>query len=218
MKKVQKMIFLALLLLLSGCTPGNAPAPQDNMSIETIVAATYAVISAQTQAAQALFTATPLDTATPTNPPLPPTITPTFTPTFVVILHTATPLATFTPLATSTPAVTATPADFDCALVSQKPENGTSMGSRNDFDWFWTVTNTGNKDWVASDIDYVYVSGEEMHKTAAYNLPADVDTGDDIKLGVDMVAPKNTGSYSTTWALKRGSNTFCTVTLKIIVK
>ena len=92
------------------------------------------------------------------------------------------------------------------------------MGSRNDFDWFWTVTNTGTKDWLASDVDYLYISGEEMHKYDSYNLPADTLSGENVKLGVDMVAPKKAGTYTTTWALQRGSKTFCQVTLKIIVQ
>ena len=218
MKKAYRVFFLAsLIFLVSGCLPFNAPAAQpDAVNIETIVAATHAASVAQTKAVLPTATATVPNTATPTKTHVPPTITPTFTATFII--STATPSPTSTPTYTFTPAATATPAIFDCELVSQTPANGTTMGSKNDFDWVWKVTNTGIKDWSASEVDYVYVSGEKMHKTEGYDLPADTESGDNIKLGVDMIAPKNPGTYTTTWGLKKGKQIFCTVTLKIIVK
>lgn len=218
MKKPYWLFSLVLLLSITSCLPFNSAPQPDAPNIETIVAATYAASVIETDAAKPPATATPVDTATPSRTPVPPTITPTFTPTFIYILPTATATLTSTPTLTFTPAITATPANYECALVSQTPANGTAMGSRNDFDWFWTVTNTGIKDWDAADIDYLYISGEKIHKTAVYDLPANVHSGNDIKLGVDMIAPKQPGSYSTTWALKRGSQTFCSVTLRIIVQ
>ena len=219
MKKSIWIVLLMLLLSIISCLPLNASAPQPAApNIETIVAATQAASVIETEAAKPPATATPVNTATPSRTPVPPTITPTFTPTFIYILSTATPVPTNTPVNTSTPAVTATPTNFECKLVSQTPANGTSMGSRNDFDWLWTVTNTGKNDWLAADVDYLYIEGTEFHKKAVYDLPSDVPTGKDVKLGVDMVALKNPGSYTTTWALRKGSKTFCTVTLKITVK
>lgn len=218
MKKPYWLFSLVLLLSITSCQPFNSAQQPDTPNIETIVAATHAASVIKTNAAKPPATATPVNTATPSKTLLPPTITPTFTPTFIYILSTATATLTSTPTLTFTPAITATPANYECALVSQTPANGTVMGSRNDFDWFWTVTNTGIKDWDAADIDYLYISGEKIHKTAAYDLSANVHSGNDIKLGVDMIAPKKPGSYSTTWALKKGSQTFCTVTLRIIVQ
>jgi hypothetical protein len=37
-------------------------------------------------------------------------------------------------------------------------------------------------------------------------------------LGVDMQAPKNSGTYTTTWNMRAGSKIFCTMTLTIVVK
>lgn len=218
MKTQHWIVFPVLLLFLTSCFPSKAPATQpDNLNIETIVEATYSAIIAQTEAAKPPASPTFTVTVTATETPIPPTSTVTFTPTIVYVLPSATPSPTI-PAATFTPAITATPATFECKLVSQSPVNGTSMGSRNDFDWVWTVTNTGQKAWASSDVDYLYIRGSEFHKTAGYDLPKSVAVGESIKLGADMIAPKQPGSYSTTWALRKGSQTFCEVTLTIIVK
>jgi hypothetical protein len=49
-------------------------------------------------------------------------------------------------------------------------------------------------------------------------LPENVRTGNSIDLGVDMQAPKDTGTYNTTWVVRRGDDAFCTLTLTIVVK
>jgi hypothetical protein len=38
-----------------------------------------------------------------------------------------------------------------------------------------------------------------------------------IGLSVDMAAPKNSGAYTTVWALRRGQDAFCQLSLRIIV-
>lgn len=217
---MKKLLFVTIFVFLAGCLPFNAPEPQPEIPglVETIVAATFADIVSQTAAVLPPKTATPTKTGTPTNTLPPPTITPTYTPTFIFILSTWTPSKTSTPTLTATPDVTATPTDFACQFVSQTPSNGTTMNPRNGFDWLWTVTNTGVNDWLTADVQSVYVSGDELHKKASYALPNDVLVGESVGLGVDMEAPKTPGSYSTTWALKKGGQTFCTRTLNIIVK
>ena len=222
MKNPRWIFFFASFIFLSSCLPFNTPPSENAPSIGTIVAATYAASVIETQTARPPATATSVNTATPTETPVPPTITPTFTATFILSTSTpsptSTPTQTYTPAVTATRAVTATPAKYECELISQTPSNGTILASRSDFDWFWKVTNTGTKIWKVADIEYGYISGDKMHKTANYPLPEDIYPGDSIRLGADMVAPKQPGSYSTTWALKRGDQLFCGVTLKIIVE
>jgi hypothetical protein len=213
MKKRLFMVFLALAVFLTSCIPGPVAQSADAPNIETIVAATYAAISAQTKVAEALFTATPENTPTATNTPLPPTVTLTFTPTFVI--STATPIPTNTAVVTNTPDL---PPDFKCEFLKSTPENGSTMGPKNGFDWVPKVGNRGTEDWKASDIEFVYVSGDKFSLAKKYNLWKDVPVGKNIELGVDMIAPKEKGTYSTTWALKRGDRYFCQITLKIIVK
>ena len=213
MKKTTWFLVLVISFLVSSCgSIGGAPQA-DAPNIETIVAATYAAISAETQAAEALFTATPENTPIATNTPLPPTITPTFTPTFVI--STATLIPTNTSIVTSTPDL---PPDFKCEYLKSTPENGSTMGPKNGFDWTPKVGNRGTEDWQASEIEFVYVSGDKFHQAKKYNLWKDVPVGKNIELGVDMISPKESGTYTTTWALKRNNRYFCQITFKIIVK
>jgi hypothetical protein len=215
MKRNLWLVFLVFAVLLVGCLPNN-PAAQsaDAPNIETIVAATYAAISAQTKAAEALFTSTPENTPTSTNSPLPPTVTPTYTPTFVI--YTATPIFTNTPIYTNTPD---RPADYECALLSTSPSNGTVVGPKHGFDWIIKVNNSGNEKWYAADVLWIYISGDKFFPAREYNLWKDVPAGKNIELGLDIEAPKQPGTYSMTWGLKRDTgDIFCRQTLKIIVK
>jgi hypothetical protein len=221
--------FLSLLLLASllfaGCTPFSpAPLPtQPPGIIDTIIAATYSAIQAQTPLPTA--TETPTPTLTPTRTPPPPTITPTPTPTFIFILATATPFPTLTPLPTfssggggsSGGGSSSGSSKYSCHFVSQIPENGTRMGSRNDFDWEITLINTGERKWPVED-KYMYVRGDKFHRYSEYNFPEEVVSGQEITLIVDMEAPKEPGSYLTTWALNVNGETFCYFSLQIIVE
>jgi hypothetical protein len=49
-------------------------------------------------------------------------------------------------------------------------------------------------------------------------MTSNVNVGESIDLGVDMQAPKDSGTYTTTWTMRAGSKTFCTMTLTIVVK
>ena len=106
---------------------------------------------------------------------------------------------------------------YSCHFVSQIPENGTRMGSRNDFDWEITLINTGERKWPVED-KYMYVRGDKFHRYSEYNFPEEVVSGQEITLIVDMEAPKEPGSYLTTWALNVNGETFCYFSLQIIVE
>lgn len=207
MKKTVGVLFFIVAVLLGSCAPAPQVAP---IGIETIVAATYAAISAQTAAAQPVNSPTPENTATPTKTVIP-TVTLTYTPTFV--------LPSITPSPTNTPLPSATPGRFDCAFVSQSPRNGTVFSPREEFKLLWSVKNTGVKKWVQSDVKYFFVSGDKFHKREIYGLPENTDYGEEATLRIDMVAPKAPGSYKTTWAMRRGLNhVFCETTFKFTVK
>ena len=98
------------------------------------------------------------------------------------------------------------------------PANGTSFKPRDDFDAVWKVKNIGQKNWDKNGVDYFYSSGTVLHKRAAYDLSANVPVGSTTDIIVDMTAPKDAGSYSTTWSLRAGSKTFCNLNLRITVK
>jgi hypothetical protein len=107
---------------------------------------------------------------------------------------------------------------YACQVLSVSPANGTTMNKETDFDATWKVKNIGTKTWDKNSVDFVYVSGTEMHKRPGYDLSSSVKSGQEISLGADMVAPKKAGAYTTTWALQVGNNEFCKMTLTINVK
>ena len=98
------------------------------------------------------------------------------------------------------------------------PANGTSFKARDDFDAVWKVKNIGQKNWDKNGVDYFYASGAKLHKVAAYDMSANVPVGSTTDIIVDMTAPKDAGSYSTTWTLRAGSKSFCNLSLRITVK
>jgi hypothetical protein len=108
--------------------------------------------------------------------------------------------------------------NFACQVSKVSPANGTSFDPRDDFDAFWTVKNIGQKNWDRNNIDYAYSSGAKIHKVSGYDMSTDVKVGETINLGVDMRAPKDAGTYTTTWTMRNGNNNFCTLTLTIVVR
>ena len=134
------------------------------------------------------------ETLLPSSTPLPsptgftlPTFTPSSTPTMT---PTETPVATVTP----------TPGVDQARFVSQNPKDGTALSPGADFDMIWTIENTGTNKW-SDDYYYKYSSGWDGHKRDKYNLSESVSEGEEIDLVVDMVAPKNSGTYTLEWKL-----------------
>lgn len=213
MKKT-KFLYLALILLfsLSACMPAATPEPP---SIETIVAATYAVAKAQTAAVLPTVTNAPptateaRDTATPY-----PTETPFVVPSFTL---------TFTP--SPTPAYTATNITsgsgdilYACNIVSLSPADGTTFKTNEEFHWVWKVENIGTAKWWPDTAYIKYNSGDAFYikKEAAIGDPT--DPGEIGNFRVKMQAPKEPGTYTTIWSMRKGIHTFCYASLKIVVE
>lgn len=179
----------------------------DPLSIDTVIAETAGAAATQT-ALRMPPSLTPSLTPLPTNTP---TTTPTSTPTFVFFL--------FTPTVPSpTPEPSLAGGQFACQIDSQKPANNTVYKPGADFDALWQVTNTGTETWDENSADFRYISGDKIHKTAMYDFGKTVKPGGNVTLGVDMKAPGNPGTYSTTWKIRIGSNQFCTMNLTILVR
>jgi hypothetical protein len=204
------IVTLGTILFILACelpvlaTPVISNSPPG--SIETIVFETAA-------AAQTLtFVALPAtDTVTATIPPTKtPSITPSPTETVIIKLPTWTPSVT----------LTATPRSVgeSCGLVAQNPENNQIFKSDANFDMEWTLRNTGTVIWSKGDFDFEYVSGDKIYKVKRYDLPTDVEPGNDVVLTVRMKAPDKSGTYTTTWGLLSGKSTVCKVSLTIIVQ
>ena len=116
------------------------------------------------------------------------------------------------------PTVSATVTSSICE-VSVSPSLGSVLEPGADFDAVWTVKNISGKTWELGTTDYKYIKGTEMQKYAkAYDLTQVVNSGGKVTLRVDMAAPSDPGTYSTTWALVQGSTVLCSLPVKIVVK
>lgn len=213
-RKTKLLLWMTALALIMACVPQLAAPPVptvDSGAVNTFIAQTVAV--AGTQTAAAIPSLTPSPTITPTvatETPLP-----TATATVIFILSSPTPLVipTFTNVSSGS-----SNENLSCQVVRVSPANGSTFGPRDDFDAVWTVRNNGQRDWDRRNIDYIYSSGDKIHKVSGYDLSENVRTGNSIDLGVDMQAPKNEGTYNTTWTMRSGDKTFCTLTLTIVVR
>lgn len=208
------MWFLALALVMA-CAPVLSAAPAvptlDPETINRIIAETAGAASTQTSAANP--TSTPTETFTPT-PRGTNTPGPTITETFIFVFNS--PTAFVIPPATRTFSPTSRK-NYDCKVLNY-PTDGTIYSPRLEFKVRWRLQNSGLQDWDRESVDFVYDFGDRFHKTAAYDLEKTVELGDVAEIFVDMLAPKDPGTYTTHWALRFGTEKFCKVSLTIGVK
>jgi len=210
--KIKYLIWCVALAVIMACVPGiqAPPAPTlDSNAIGTMIVQTGKAALSQTAAA--MPTHTPTITFTPT-PRFTDTPEPTATSTVIFRFFSPTPIGQ----ASSTSATS--DQAYACQVVSTSPANGTGFSPRTDFDAKWKIKNIGKKDWDAGSVDYVYLSGDRFHKVEGYDLSKTVKVGETIELIVDMIAPKDNGSYSTNWTIRVGSQKFCTLSLTIVVR
>jgi hypothetical protein len=218
---LKTLVFLfAVLSVILACALPVLPSPvssnptSDPGLIQTIVVATAG--AAQTQTALVGPPPTITETAT-----LPPTLTPTetLTPTATIIF--VIPTTTFTSTATRPPTETSEPGSAtgeDCELVAQSPANGTVYGSRGRFNAEWTIRNTSDDTWQSDSTDFFFSGGRDMHESDIFDLPRNVRPGGDITFRVEMRAPGNAGTYTSTWTLGTRNNALCTVSVRIRVE
>jgi hypothetical protein len=191
---------LPALSLPAVSEPDQAPAPG---SLETIVVATAG--AAQTQTARVLPTATMTSTST-----LVPTSTPTETPT-------ATETIIFD-IPTSTKPFVTQSAGSGCQVIAQSPVNNTVFDAREAFTAEWTLRNTGSETWLSTNNDFYHSGGTDMHRTDAYDMPNNVGASGEVTFRVEMFAPRDPGTYTSTWSLGSKKQTLCKVSVTIVVK
>lgn len=216
-RKTKLMVWIAALALIMACVPGLA-TPQapaiDPAMVNTFIAQTVNAAATQTVAAMPSFTPSP--TITPTVNTETPIPTATSTVIFILSTPTSPVIPTFTSSGGGGGGTSSQ--NYSCQITRVIPPNGSRFNPRDDFDAIWTVRNNGQKDWDRNSVDYVYSSGDKIHKVSGYDLSANVKKGNSIDLGVDMQAPKNSGTYNTTWTMRAGNKTFCSMTLTIVVR
>lgn len=183
----------AVAALAVGCdVPRLLPVGPTAIPLDTVVAQTAAAAFTQTQTL-----ITPTETATLTPSP--------------------TATVTSTPTITLTPFLSASAGELNCRVLSQSVRNGSHFGRRQDFEMGWKVRNNGAVDWDPGSVDFAYFSGTRMFQAEFLPLPEGVHTGALANLTAGLVSPKKDGTYTTVWALRRGQNRFCRVSVKIIV-
>jgi hypothetical protein len=112
---------------------------------------------------------------------------------------------------------TAHTVDYKCAVVKVTPASGTHFAPNTDFITTWRVKNTGNIRWEHNSVDYIYSSGASLHLQPIYDLVNNVAQGKLADLSVDMHSPATNGTYTTTWTLRVGKETFCSMKMTIKV-
>lgn len=228
--KINKLIIISILgiAILAACTSPAVPTPEviiatDNPAEQTAVFERLKEEAIQTVQAEQTMEALANPTATPTTEVI--VVEPTATTAVATAIPTvAQPTTAPTTANTAAPVITNTPtvvvnADYNCKIESTSPQLGQKYAPAGDFDGHWVVSNTGNKSWDAGSVDFIYISGEKMHTGAdSQDISKTVAKGEKIDLILDMLAPRNAGTYQTTWALKAGNVTYCYVSLSIVVE
>ncbi len=156
------------------------------------------------------FTMTQAVTLRPSSTPLP-----TFT-SFVLPTATITPSPTNT--VTLTPEASPTSELYQCAVLYSYP-NGATFPPGGDFDGKWTLRNTGKEQW-SDQFDWVFVAGDRFQVRSDFvDLTQYINPGNETGFIVDMVAPKQPGTYSAKWALRTNNNVyFCETQITLTVK
>lgn len=203
----------ALLLIMAAmlaCIPTLAPAvvpTYDPNSINTLIVQTANAALTQT----ALFTtpsSTPTATATFTHTP---TETPTTVPTILILVSTPTVFV-------STPQVSGTNDQFGCMILSQSPADGFGFSAGIEFTVTWQLLNSGKAPWSSANADLSYLSGQKMYVQKAYDLNNDVPPNSQYTASVQMKAPEEGGSYTTTWVLRTKDDDYCRMSVSIQVQ
>ena len=127
------------------------------------------------------------------------------------------------PVPTPIPTVSAKPAvppntDYMTFAADVTITDGHQVKPGERFRKIWRVKNTGTTTWTPY-YSFVYVSGDRM-EGKNINIPATVYPGQTVELSVDLVAPKNDGTYRGYWQMRTpyGYNFGETIWVKVRVR
>jgi hypothetical protein len=215
-RKTKYAIWFAALAFVMACAPvlTSAPPPLatiDPNAVNRIIAQTANAASTQTAGAGPTSTVTSTPTRIPTYTK---SVTPTVTNTVIFEFFTSTPVVLPPALATFKPA---SDKDYACEVLNS-PVDGTYYDPRLEFNVRWRLKNVGQKEWDGGSVDFVYDTGDKIHKVKGYDLGDGVKIGEIAELFVEMRAPKDPGTYPTYWSLRYGTYKFCKVAFTIKVR
>jgi hypothetical protein len=181
-------ILSIFILLLSSCDlilPAQESTPDINPN------ATAVALTVPAELTRLAGEASP----TPELPTAPPTLA----------APSITPPPTVTPAPTETPAPTPTPTPFPCDQAKFAADvtipDGTLLRPNVAFTKVWRLQNIGSCPWT-TDYALVFVGGDTLGAKAWLPLPASVQPGEMIDLPVEMVTPKDPGTYRGYWLLR----------------
>lgn len=225
-RKAAVFVLLTASLLLSACNIGKQPEPTPDVGLifteaAQTVSAQFAVQQTQTALAAPSPTQPPTSTGFPTIAVNGSPIAPLGTP----LSPLGTPLSTFSPLGSplgsQTPlGVLSTPSGplcNDAAYVADitYPDGEVVKGSKA-IEKIWRVQNTGTCTWD-DGYELVHVLGDALSgKTWELERKSDfLAPGDTKDIGVVMITPSTSGTYSGCWRM-RGDNGYYFGTLLCI--
>lgn len=197
---------IILLTALAGCNltvPSPTPTPTETVDIQPTLNAvkTQAVGTAMAILTKNAPTATETRVPTSTNTPQPTAM--------------ATATRTLAPLWTWTPTLPA----GGCSIISASPEYNSVFDPNASFDGRWEIKNKSDGSWLQNEVDIRYVSGTKFQtKEDAVDLSGDVGEEETTTVIVDMQTPANAGTYVTNWAVYRGGEVLCGLSLTIRVQ
>ncbi|HJS18917.1 MAG TPA: hypothetical protein VJ785_09210, partial [Anaerolineales bacterium] len=139
-RKAKFLYLLLTVVFVLACGPTFAtPFPtSDPNEINTFIVQTANVASTQTAAARPTLTFTP--SMTPTQPTVTPSPTATSTVVFILSTPTLAVVPTFTFISSGGGSGSSS-SNYACQILSVSPANGSSLGTRTDFDAVWSVKN-----------------------------------------------------------------------------
>lgn len=177
-------ILIVVLLLLSGCSTGNAPqATKANPTGDSLSAV---------QASPTTGVVAPTYTSVPSSTPtVPPTTAPTLKPT-----QAEPPQSTETSIPV-TPACTNQATLVKHLSFSDK----STINSNSYFNKAWRIQNTGTCTWTTA-YAFVFASGEQLNAPAETPLPHDVLPGETIDIQIRMKTPDAVNAYTGSWMLR----------------
>ncbi|MHC1782277.1 MAG: NBR1-Ig-like domain-containing protein [Anaerolineaceae bacterium] len=142
---------------------------------------------------------------------------------------TTAPTKTKVPAATKTSAPTRTLAPWwtatavlpsgGCSITSFSPEMNAVFAPNDSFDGKWEIMNKSDGAWLQNEVDIRYVSGTKFQTNVdTVDLAGDIGEEENTTVVVDMQAPATVGTYVTNWAIYRGNDLLCGLSLTIKVQ
>ncbi len=210
---VFKISLIAVLLFTVGCSLLTQPTAeveptQDVGAIKTSAVAEAIVDQSKLLDAaktEAVATAVAAITEDAKLNPSPTVSVPTLAPTSAVSATATATVIGVPPVITVKPPVVIVPTKTaytdNCSVVSTTPSDYQVLTPGQDFDGTWVLKNTGKVTWTDGQYYIRFQSGNIPHKNDVYYISGDVKVNETVEVRADMLAPKDSGTYVSNWAV-----------------